>query len=210
MLLAAFLAIGDRYFVGSTKTNVTHDEPAFGLLQILIPGENQLGKYCGGTSENTWLKRYYCDIKATDRYLVIFTLWLALATIVLALSTIGLWIVSVRSGRRQSRETQILQRAYLSANIAGISPFSRRAAEHDPGPIVVAHVDIKNVGHLPARRVSCCIKIAQSENGQLADFPISEKDFFGSYVLTPGAETRQGSDSLTSTDKGHYIYVGAE
>jgi hypothetical protein len=66
--------------------------------------------------------------------------------------------------------------------------------------------DQPNVGHLPARRVSCCIKIVQSEDGELADFPIDEQDFFGSYVLTPGAITRQGSDSITLAEKG-YIYV---
>jgi hypothetical protein len=196
----------DRAFATppSTRVDITRNEPAFGLLQILIPGEDRLGKYCSEPSEQTWLKEYYCNIKATDRYLVIFTLWLALATIVLAISTIGLWIVSVCAGRRQSRETKILQRAYLSANIGGISPFL--TDEEREGHLVVAHVDITNVGHLPARRVSCCVKIALSTNGDLTDFPIADQDLSGSYVLTPGAVTRQGSDSITATGKG-YVYV---
>jgi hypothetical protein len=101
----------DRAFATPPYTRVSRDEPAFGLLQILIPGENQLGKYCGENSEETWLKKYYCEIKATDRYSLIATIALALATIALALSTMGLWIVSVCAGRRQSRETKILQRA---------------------------------------------------------------------------------------------------
>src|SRR5205085_1246371 len=117
------------------------DEPAFGLLQILSPGKDQLGKYCGGPSPDTWLKRYYCDIKATDRYLVIFTLWLALAT-ALAGSTIGLWIVSVRAGRRQSRETQILQRAYLSAEPRGVSAFLA-PDDASRGHRVVGHVGFR-------------------------------------------------------------------
>ena len=70
----------DRAFATPyTRVSIARNEPAFGLLQILIPGEDQLGKYCSETSEKTWLKEYYCNIKATDRYLVIFTLWLALA-----------------------------------------------------------------------------------------------------------------------------------
>ena len=105
LFFAVFLALGGRYFFVPAKTNITRGEPAFGFLQILIPGEDQLGKYCSG-AEDTWLKRYYCEIKATDRYLVIFTLGLALATVVLALSTIGLWIVSLSASKRQSRETK--------------------------------------------------------------------------------------------------------
>ena len=131
-------------------------------------------------------------------------MWLALATIVLAASTIGLGVVSVAGIWRQSKETRILQRAYLSANIGGISPF--RTIEEREGHLVVAHVDITNVGHLPARRVSCCVKIAQSADGELTDFPIADQDLSGSYVLTPGAVTRQGSDSITVTAKG-YVYV---
>jgi hypothetical protein len=88
LFLSAFLALGDRYVFAPPKyvfappkTTIASDEPPFGFFQILAPGD-QLGKYCGGPSEKTWLKEYYCNIKATDRYLVIFTLWLALATIV--------------------------------------------------------------------------------------------------------------------------------
>jgi len=124
----------------------------------------------------------------------------AIATTVVACLT----VILAGVGRRQVKDTRILQRAYLSANIGGISPF--RTIEEREGHIVLAHVDIANVGHLPARRVSCCIKIVQSEDGELADFPIDEQDFLGSYVLTPGAITRQGSDSITLAEKG-YIYV---
>src|SRR5262249_26039539 len=124
----------------------------------------------------------------------------AIATAVVACLTVTLAGV----GRRQVKDTRILQRAYLSANIGGISPF--RTIEDREGHLVVAHVDIANFGHLPARQVSCCIKITQNENGELADFPIDEQDLFGSYVLTPGAVTRQGSDSLTLAEGG-YVYV---
>jgi hypothetical protein len=201
LFLAALIALGDRYFPVLTKQTLTGDEPpVFGFLQILIPGGmEQLGRFCNApeTIQNAWSKKYYCDIKLTDRYLAFFTFWLAVATI-------GLGAVSVAGIRGQSKETRILQRAYLSANIGGISPF--RTIEERDAHIVVGHVDFINAGHLPARSVSCCVKIIQNENGEFADFPIADQDFFGNYVLPPGAVMRQGSDSITLTATG-YIYV---
>jgi hypothetical protein len=145
-----------------------------------------------------WLLGYLpTPEKPIDAFSLVVT---ALATAVVAWWTVTLGQV----GRQQVEDTRILQRAYLSANIAGVSPF--RTIEERKGHIVVAHVDIKNVGHLPARRVSCSIKIMQSENGALADFPINEQDFFGSYVLTPGAVTRQGSNRITLAEGG-WVYV---
>jgi hypothetical protein len=130
---------------------------------------------------------------------------LSLVVTALATAVVAWWTVTLgRVGRQQVDDTRILQRAYLSANIAGVSPF--RTTEERESHIVVAHVDITNAGHLPARCVSCCIKIMQSENGALANFPINEQDFFGSYVLTPGAVTRQGSDKITLTERG-WVYV---
>src|SRR5258708_2217137 len=44
----------------------------------------------------------------------------AVYTLVLAISTIGLWVVTWRGIGNQSRETRILQRAYLSVEPEGI------------------------------------------------------------------------------------------
>jgi hypothetical protein len=188
LFIAVFLALGDQYFSPPAKTNIAHDEPAFGLFQILIPGEDQLGKYCGETPEDTWLKRYYCDIKATDRYLVIFTFWLALATIALAFSTIALWIVSVRTGKRQSRETQILQRAYLSAEPRGVSAFLPKDDTPAKGDRVVAHVGFHNVGRLPARNVQWFLNMEYSDKAERSEFAIGTLTGKGN-IVAPAAFT---------------------
>jgi hypothetical protein len=63
----------------------------------------------------------------------------------LFVATVGLGIIGVCSLRNQSRETKILQRAYLSVESAGAELASIRNS--------VAHIIIKNVGNLPARNV---------------------------------------------------------
>src|ERR1700733_2737725 len=48
----------------------------------------------------------------------------AMFTLVLAFSTIGLWGATLIGIRNQSRETKILQRAYLAVESAGINPLT--------------------------------------------------------------------------------------
>jgi len=169
------------------------------------PGEQKLGKYCGEPSEKTWLHGYYCDIKATDRYLLIFTLLLALATIVLALSTIGLWIVSVCTGRRQSQETRILQRAYLSAEPRGVSTFLA-PDEASPGDRVVGHVGFRNVGRLPAQNVQWFLDMKYCANGERSEFAIGALTGSGN-IVGPGTMMTQGSPNIPRETVRGYYYV---
>jgi hypothetical protein len=210
LFLSAFLALGDRYVFAPPKyvfappkTTIASDEPPFGFFQILAPGD-QLGKYCGGPSEKTWLKEYYCNIKATDRYLVIFTLWLALATIVLAVSTIGLWIVSVGAGNRQSRETQILQRAYISVEPGGIRPYQGEGENR-----IACDVVIVNAGNLPARNIKWLIKRKYSYSAIDADFKVDPDKLDGDIVLAPKAHARKGAPA-TSRQELNEKQRGAE
>jgi hypothetical protein len=72
---------------------------------------------------------------------------IALFTAVLAVSTIGLWLVTGQGIRAQARDTQILQRAYVAVEPLGIHSLKNSVE-------AVAHINIKNVGHLPARVMS--------------------------------------------------------
>src|SRR5262245_33862566 len=75
---------------------------------------------------------------------------IAVFTAVLALSTIGLWIVTGFGIRVQARDTRILQRAYLSVVPLGLHPFRLDNR-------IGCNIGIKNSGNLPAREVSWVI-----------------------------------------------------
>jgi len=73
-----------------------------------------------------------------------FTIVLAISTVLLWRSTYQLWQATKDAAERQTSETEILHRAYVSAELLGVEPM------HDKSR-VIAHVDYRNVGHLPAR-----------------------------------------------------------
>jgi len=101
-------------------------------------------------------------------------------TAVLALSTIALWIVTWRGIRRQSKDTRILQRAYLSVEPGGIKE------PYDRGDRVHGYVICRNRGHLPARKLSWHTRTDTIQQGA-EKFPIGEmSEQLG--VLTPGTE----------------------
>jgi hypothetical protein len=78
----------------------------------------------------------------------------AFFTFVLSVSTIGLWAATGIGIFIQTRDTRILQRAYLSVEPGGVAPYASPTATFDPDWRVVAHIRIHNAGHLPARNVS--------------------------------------------------------
>jgi hypothetical protein len=125
-----------------------------------------------------------------------FTLWLVAFTGVLAVSTIGLWIVTARGVRTQTADTRILQRAYLSVEPGGIHAHNERGRillEGEKGPQQsVPHIVIQNVGHLPAREIKWLIEHKFSEDRRLDDFPIDEDRGEGRNVLPPGGFMTQG------------------
>jgi hypothetical protein len=127
-------------------------------------------------------------------------------TAVLAVSTILLWIVTWRGIRGQSKDTRIIQRAYLSADLAGINPL-RTATAQAGGHVVLAHVDFRNVGHLPARNVTWFMHLKVSTSDKETDFPISQNGFVGNNVIAPGSVMKQGTDHVTVTGTSGFIYV---
>ena len=60
-------------------------------------------------------------------------------------------------GSFKVKDTRILQRAYISANMAGI-------ANTTDGPLI-GHVIFKNVGRLPARKFCWLVKISVGDEG---------------------------------------------
>jgi hypothetical protein len=122
----------------------------------------------------------------------------AFYTFVLAVSTIGLWIITWRGIRGQSNETRILQRAYISVEPGGL-------LEHpDREDRVRCFVTFRNVGHLPARDVRWYGTVwpdgreRQYSSTERSTFSPYETDTFpigemekGSIVLSPGERSSQ-------------------
>jgi hypothetical protein len=135
----------------------------------------------------------------------IFGIVLAPADILSALlvaATIGLGWITARGIRNQSRETRILQRAYISVEPGGIS-----ADVWNPIDDVVAHIGIKNSGHLPARHVAWKTHCEFSDAEHRGTFPETGKVYGGSNIITAAVTMTQGSEPLRYEDKWRYIYV---
>jgi hypothetical protein len=81
--------------------------------------------------------------------------WSAVFAGLLVLVTAGLVLV----GRRQIQDARVLQRAYVSALPGGISTTTRGE--------LLAHVEFKNVGHLPASQIKSLLKFTPSDDGDL-------------------------------------------
>jgi hypothetical protein len=116
----------------------------------------------------------------------------AFYTGVLAASTILLWFATWRGIRNQSRETQILQRAYLSVEARGIEQ-----AVVDRGDRMVALVALRNVGRLPARNVSWSASIGCPD---VPPLPVADAGH-GKGVLPPGTEMVVRTDDVLFADK---------
>jgi hypothetical protein len=111
----------------------------------------------------------------------------------LFVATVGLGIIGVCSLRNQSRETKILQRAYLAVESGGAELVSIRNS--------VAHIIIKNVGNLPARNVSWFIEAKFSEDGRRSDFPIDKSVIYGNNVVSPGTEMKRSQNFKATIDE---------
>jgi hypothetical protein len=124
--------------------------------------------------------------KVTEDPVAAFTLVLAISTIILAGSTILLWWVTWQSGLRQAKETEILQRAYVSVDPLGTHLMK-------DGGHIIGHVAIKNAGNLPATHLSWFINIKHTSGGEETGFPLEATK--GRIVVAPHSETERGSDN---------------
>jgi hypothetical protein len=119
----------------------------------------------------------------------------AIATAFIAIFT----IVLARVGRSQSRDTRILQRAYIAVEARGIEQ-----AIEDRGDRVHALVAFRNAGHLPARNVSWWVDIGEPEDVENPPVP-TPKPLKG--VLPAGTEIRTASGHFFSNKTGNWLYV---
>lgn len=130
--------------------------------------------------------------RSTTDPVAFYTLGLFVFTGVLAVSTAFLWDATQQAAVRQSDETKILQRAYLSVEPEGISA-SNSADKCHP------NITIRNAGNLPARNVKWVIDYTVTLDDRLANFLVDEARAEGENTLTPGGGMKQG---------GKIIYIG--
>jgi hypothetical protein len=152
-----------------------------------------------------------------------FTIVLGLSTIGLWLSTRDLWDATRRGAQQQEKDTQILQRAYLSVEPGGVAPYASPTATFDPDWRVVAHIRIHNAGHLPARNVSYHFNTQFSSDPHWSEERLAQidwsEDFFaqsgetenavepvGNNVIPPGSTMNQGGPTRLLGEKG-WVYV---
>jgi hypothetical protein len=142
-------------------------------------------KNCPTFHVGMWIlvKRADGVIGRHDKSIVaVFTIVLAISTIGLWRSTRALWHSTEATGERQIRDTEILQRAYVSVEPDGIEPHQDRSDR------VHGRVIFRNVGHLSARNVKWYGTCGMPKDHEV--FPIEEL-FSGQLVLPPGAAARQ-------------------
>jgi len=110
--------------------------------------------------------------------------WSTIFAGLLVLVTIGLlWV-----GWRQIQDARVLQRAYVSALPGGISTTTRGE--------LLAHVEFKNVGHLPASQVKSLFKFIASDDGDWSPPHVDDKDLRPAGVLPIGISVTTGSHGI--------------
>ena len=108
----------------------------------------------------------------------------------LFVATVGLEIISAHGIRNQSRETRIIQRAYLAVKPLGVQPM-----RSDKGKLL-GIVGIINAGNLPARNVRSIVTIAPANAGDLKEFPIRDGTMAGSGPAAFGPDQRARTESV--------------
>jgi hypothetical protein len=124
---------------------------------------------------------------------------LAIATIFIALYT----FVLARVSRRQVKDARILQRAYLSVESEGVHSLRNKSG-------YVAHIGIKNFGHLPARAVRWVIAHDFSRDGRRQEFPVDEPNPDEAIIIPPGGTAVQGSapiEYIPGGDETYFLYI---
>jgi hypothetical protein len=168
--------------------------------------------------------------RTTDDPIALYTLVLSVFTGLLVVVTGGLTWVGARQvsltkdiANRQTRDTQILQRAYLSVEPGGVAPYASPTTTHDPDWRVVAHIRIHNAGHLPARNVNYHFNTEFSTDPHWSEERLTHidwsEDYFGqsgetenavgpvgNNVVPPASAMNQGGPTRLLHEKG-WVYV---
>ena len=166
--------------------------PAASVELEIINQDKIAGKLYLETWQGTkaaWVHKFVCDIRVGDFVIAIFSVFLAAFAGLLWWAIHQLQNAVRESTRSQKRDSEIIQRAYLSAYPLGIDPLD--AAAYAEG-----HVGIRNVGHLPARKVRWFIDVTTSSDSRRTHFPIGQLS--GNNVIHSGSEMKQWGRTAVS------------
>jgi hypothetical protein len=97
-------------------------------------------------------------------------------------------LVTIWVAWRQLQDARVLQRAYVSALPGGVSTTTRGE--------LLAHVEFKNVGHLPASQIKSLLKFTASDDGEWSPPPVDDKDLRPAGVLPIGISVTTGSHGI--------------
>ena len=153
-------------------------------LQLSDPDKMEGRIYAGSSAADRgeWLHRFVCDIKVGEFAVAVFAFFLVVFIGLLWGGVHKLWVATREVAQGQKRDTEVIQRAYLSAYPAGVNPFDS-AANAD------GHVGFRNAGRVPARKVRWFIDVATSSDFQRAHFPIGQLN--GNNSIPSDSEIRQ-------------------
>lgn len=139
---------------------------------------------------------YACELTA-------YTGTVATFTIVLAVATVFLGIISLFGIYLTWSDTRVLQRAHLNVIPLGIRPYSSEDGR------LASDVGFQNTGHLPARNVKWKVLTKFSCNAEEADFPLElkERPLYGDNIIPPGETMRKGRGygSITITEFNDFV-----
>ena len=119
------------------------------------------------------------------------------STFIIALFT----IILARVAWKQTRDTRVLQRAYLDVKFGGIR--NNNAGE------LLGHVIFVNVGHLPAQKFSWLVKLSTAGEDWRPP-KIKNKELVGKSIIPIGADWPIGSAGIPHPQdsiRGLYLYV---
>lgn len=164
----------------------------FTPFRLIFTGNlKQITGYCNSHPEkekNNWPQTYYCDLKITDVYIAFFSGLLVFVTGGL------IWV-----GVQQYRDTRILERAFISVNLGGLTT--------DTFDHVIGRVIFENTGRLPAMRFRWRIKICPHTGGDFIAPKISSEDLEANAVVPVGAKWTMGSGACTPRPEHAWEYV---
>lgn len=102
-------------------------------------------------------------------------------------------IILARVGRQQTKDTRILQRAYLATYPFGIQM----------GTDALGSVEIKNNGNMPARHVRyfTALEFSTHRHFAPAQAAISDDKFYGDNTLVPGVSMKQSARASVTIDE---------
>jgi hypothetical protein len=123
----------------------------------------------------------------------------AVYTLVLAISTIGLWFVTRQGIRNQSREMRILQRAYIRAVPKGIGTMTTGE--------LVGQISFENEGRLPATNFKWIVKLPTAGNADWRPPKLHDSDLLEYSSIVPVAGIfRRGTDPVSPGSFGGCKY----